>query len=189
VASNRCFVVEVMGRRCGYLALLAGLATGAEKVYTHEEGVRLADLQRDLEAMNEGFRHGKRLGLVLRSEGAHALYTTPFMCALFEEEGGDLFDVRQAILGHFQQGGDPSPFDRILATRFADECVSFLVEEAKSGGTAATFIGVREGQVGFTPVENLPRVMDMENERPKDEWWRALTPIADLLAQPGPDSR
>ena len=49
------------------------------------------------------------------------------MCALFEEEGGDLFDVRQAILGHLQEGGDPSPFDRILATRLADECVSFLV--------------------------------------------------------------
>jgi 6-phosphofructokinase 1 len=186
VASNRCFVVEVMGRRCGYLALLAGLATGAERVYTHEEGVRLADLQRDLEAMAEGFRHGKRLGLVVRAEGAHSLYTTPFMCALFEEEGGDLFDVRQAILGHLQQGGDPSPFDRILATRLADECVGFLVGEAESAGTAATFVGVREGQVGVTPIESLPRVMDMENERPKDQWWRTLTPIADLLAQPGP---
>ena len=46
VASQRCFVVEVMGRRCGYLALLSGLATGAERVYMHEEGVTLADLQR-----------------------------------------------------------------------------------------------------------------------------------------------
>ena len=46
---------------------------------------------------------------MIRNEYANQIYTTPFMCALFEEEGGDLFDVRQAILGHLQQGGDPSP--------------------------------------------------------------------------------
>ena len=54
VASQRCFVVEVMGRRCGYLALMGGLATGAEKVYMHEDGVTLADLQRDLDALRDG---------------------------------------------------------------------------------------------------------------------------------------
>ena len=54
--------------------------------------------------------------------------------------------------------------------------------------SAAAFFGVREGQVGFTPIESLPKVMDMENQRPKDQWWRTLTPIADLLAQPGPDT-
>jgi 6-phosphofructokinase 1 len=186
VASNRCFVVEVMGRRCGYLALLGGLATGAERVYIHEEGVTLADLQRDLEAMAEGFRQGKRLGLVVRAEEANPLYTTPFMYALFEQEGGDLFDVRQAILGHLQQGGDPSPFDRILATRFADECVRFLVREAESSAPDAVFIGVQEGKVAVTAIEDLPRQMDMKNERPRDQWWRALAPIARLLAQPGP---
>jgi 6-phosphofructokinase 1 len=179
-------VVEVMGRRCGYLALLGGLATGAERVYIHEEGVTLADLQRDLEAMAEGFRQGKRLGLVVRAEEANPLYTTPFMYALFEQEGGDLFDVRQAILGHLQQGGDPSPFDRILATRFADECVRFLVREAGSSTPDAVFIGVQEGKVAVTPIEDLPRQMDMKNERPRDQWWRALAPIARLLAQPGP---
>jgi 6-phosphofructokinase 1 len=186
VASQRCFVVEVMGRRCGYLALLGGLATGAERVYIHEEGVTLADLQRDLAAMAEGFRHGKRLGLVVRAEDANPLYTTPFMYALFEQEGGDLFDVRQAILGHLQQGGDPSPYDRILATRFAAECVEYLVREAEPKAPEAAFIGVREGQVVISPIDDLPRLMDMENERPRDQWWRALAPIARLLAQPGP---
>ncbi len=52
VASNRCFVVEVMGRYCGYLALLSALATGAERVYLHEEGVRLTDLERDIEQLD-----------------------------------------------------------------------------------------------------------------------------------------
>ena len=59
VASQRCFVVEVMGRRCGYLALLSGLATGAERVYMHEDGVTLADLQRDLASLRQDFQHGQ----------------------------------------------------------------------------------------------------------------------------------
>src|SRR5690606_32655388 len=56
VASNRTFVVEVMGRYCGYLALMSGLATGAERIYLHEEGVTLADLQHDVRRLVDGFR-------------------------------------------------------------------------------------------------------------------------------------
>ncbi len=167
----------------------SGLATGAERVYLHEEGVTLADLQRDLARLVEGFRQGKRLGLVVRDEEANPLYTTPFMYALFEEEGGDLFDVRQAILGHLQQGGDPSPFDRILATRFAAECVDVPGPARRSPRPQTPlFIGVREGKVTVTPIDDLPRLMDMKNERPRDQWWRALAPIARLLAQPGPSA-
>ncbi len=186
VASQRCFVVEVMGRRCGYLALLGGLATGAEKVYMHEDGVTLDDLQRDLLSLKESFRKGKRLGLLIRNEDANPFYTTPFMCALFEQEGGELFDVRQAILGHLQQGGDPSPFDRILATRMASESVEFLIREATAGTLgAASFVGMCEGKLTFTPFDELPRLMDVENKRPKEQWWRQLAPIAQLLASPG----
>jgi len=187
VASQRCFVVEVMGRRCGYLALLSGLATGAEKVYMHEDGVTLADLQRDLQMLITGFQHGKRLGLLIRNEDANPFYTTAFMCALFEQEGGELFDVRQAILGHLQQGGDPSPFDRILATRMAAESIEYLIREAEAGPSgAAAFIGIREGKLTITPFDEMPRLMDVENHRPKEQWWRALAPIAQLLAAPGP---
>ena len=116
VASRRVFVVEVMGRDCGYLALLSGLATGAERVYLPEEGITLDDLTADVHALAEGFRSGKRLGLIIRSENADPVYTTGFITSLFEKEGGELFDARQAILGHVQEGGDPSPFDRIQAT-------------------------------------------------------------------------
>jgi 6-phosphofructokinase 1 len=176
VASQRCFVVEVMGRRCGYLALLSGLAT-------------VADLQKDLESLKDGFRHGKRLGLLIRNEDANPFYTTSFMCALFEQEGGELFDVRQAILGHLQQGGDPSPFDRILATRMAAESVAYLVEEAGRGPRGqAAFVGIREGKLSITPFDEMPRLMDLENHRPKEQWWRQLAPIAERLAAPGPGS-
>ena len=85
VATRRCFVVEVMGHWCGYLALMSGLATGAERVYINEEGVTLKDLQRDVEKLSQGFKSGKRLGLMIRNEYANSIYNTTFMCALFEE--------------------------------------------------------------------------------------------------------
>ncbi len=73
------------------------------------------------------------MGLIIRNELANEVYDTSFMAALFEEEGGDLFDVRQAILGHMQQGGDPSPFDRILATRFAAKSIDYLEQQIIKG--------------------------------------------------------
>ena len=186
VAERRCFVVEVMGQRCGYLALMSGLATGAERVYLHEEGVTLQALETDLRMLVNGFTHGKRLGLIIRSEDANAVYDTAFMCKLFEEEGGHLFDVRQSILGHLQQGGDPSPFDRIQATRLARLCVEFLVNEVGHSGHAATFIGSIEGHVEFHAFEDYPRMIDAPNRRPKSQWWLDLRSVNDALAQPAP---
>jgi 6-phosphofructokinase 1 len=127
------------------------------------------------------------VGLVIRNEAASRVYDTDFMCALFEEEGGNLFDVRKAILGHLQQGGDPSPFDRILATRMAAESVEYLIAEAKKGPSgAAAFIGIREGRLTITPFDEMPRLVDAENQRPREQWWRQLAPIAERLAAPGP---
>jgi 6-phosphofructokinase 1 len=189
VATQRCFVVEVMGHRCGYLALMSALATGAERAYLHEEGITLRDLQADLDLLTSGFEQGKRLGLVIRNEMANPIYSTPFITALFEEEGGDLFEVRQAILGHLQQGGDPSPFDRILATRLAALAVDYLAEKISVGGTDdpdAVAIGLVGGQICYTDLEEMSRLVDMEHRRPKQQWWMDLRPIAKMLAQPGP---
>jgi len=186
VASRRCFVVEVMGRYCGYLALMAGIASGAERVYLNEEGVSIADLQKDVEDLADGFRNGKRLGLMIRNEKANACYDTQFMVSLFEEEGRDLFDVRQAILGHLQQGGDPSPFDRILATRLAKRCIERLIDEAEAGTAGALAIGLNDGKIEFSELEALRRQVDSELQRPKTQWWMDLRPIARVLAQPGP---
>jgi 6-phosphofructokinase 1 len=186
VAAGRCFVVEVMGHYCGYLALMGGLATGAERVYLHEEGVSLHDLQIDLERLISSFKSGKRLGLMIRNEYVNPIYTTAFMSALFTEESRDLFDVRQAILGHLQQGGDPSPFDRIQAIRFASRCVDFLIEQASKDSNACSFIGIQAGKLEFHNMEDFPRMVDMQYQRPKEQWWLDLRPIAKLLAQPGP---
>jgi 6-phosphofructokinase 1 len=185
-SDRRCFVVEVMGRDCGYLALMSGLATGAERVYLPEEGVTLRDLEGDLANLIAGFRGGKRLGLLIRNERASPVYTTSFMGALFEEEGGNLFDVRQAILGHLQQGGDPSPFDRIQATRLAARCIEFLIEQAGKSSPQASFIGLQAGQLQISNLEDLPRMVDEASQRPKVQWWMDVRSIGRELAQPGP---
>jgi 6-phosphofructokinase 1 len=186
VASRRCFVVETMGRYCGYLALMGGLATGAERVYIHEEGTTLKDLQDDVDHLVTGFREGKRLGLMIRNESAHPVYTTDFMVRLFEVEGKELFDVRQAILGHLQQGGNPSPFDRIQGTRLAVQSIDFLVERLESGDHQHAFIGLEGGKIQFTGMEDYTRLEDWDYGRPKKQWWMDLRPIARVLAQPGP---
>lgn len=186
VAQHRVFIVEVMGRECGYLAFMSGLATGAEQVYLSEEGISLRDLQVDLEKLINGVKRGKRLGLMIRNELAHPVYTTEFMRALFEVEGGEFFDVRQAILGHQQQGGNPSPFDRILATRLATRCIDFLIDKGLRNSTESAFIGLHGKELVFHPLEDFLRLSDESHQRPIEQWWLGLRPILNTLAQPGP---
>ncbi len=186
VATRRCFVVEVMGHYCGYLALMGGMATGAERVYLHEEGIKLRDLQEDVEKLLEGFQAGKRLGLMIRNEKANRVYDTAFICSLFEEEGGDVFDVRPAILGHLQQGGDPSPFDRIQATRLANMCLEYLIDQCGKKEHNSAFIGMQNGKIQFHDMRDFDRMIDAEYQRPKEQWWLELKGIASLLAKQAP---
>jgi 6-phosphofructokinase 1 len=186
VASKRVFIVEVMGHYCGYLALMGAMATGAERAYLHEEGVSLNDLAFDVERLNAGFRLGKRLGLLMRNELANEVYSTAFMAALFEEEGGDLYDVRQAILGHLQQGGNPSPFDRIFATRLVADCLDFMEVQITSDEFMSACVGQIGGEIKFTDFMDIPRLLDMEHARPKNQWWMDLTDIVRIMAQAVP---
>ncbi len=189
VASQRTFVVQVMGHYCGYLSLMGAMATGAERAYMHEEGVTLKDLVEDVRQLKKGFKRGKRVGLMIRNEMANEVYSTGFMSALFEEEGGDLFDVRQAILGHMQQGGDPSPFDRILATRLAARCIDFLETQIGGDEPESACIGQVQGEILLTDLRDLPRRMDTEHSRPKKQWWLDLRRVAGVLAQPAPHKK
>jgi 6-phosphofructokinase 1 len=183
VASRRCFVVEVMGRDSGYLALLGGLATGAEKAYVPEFDITLEELQGDVSNLITGFKAGKRLGLMIRNERAGGRYDSSFMTTLFEQEGGDLFDVRQAILGHIQQGGNPSPFDRIQATRLASECIQFLLTEVDNPVPAAAMVGLKGGEIEFTSIYDFPRLVEPGFQRAKEQWWLRLLPIVETMDQ------
>ena len=188
VATRRCFVVEVMGHWCGYLALMGALATGAEQFYLPEEGITLQRLQEDVTMLKRGFNLGKRLGLVIRNEDANPIYSTNFICSLFEEEGKDVFDVRPAILGHLQQGGDPSPFDRIQATRLARLCLQNLIEQCTKNDTSACFIGLQNGKFIFHDMRDFDRMADLKLQRPREQWWLELRAIANIMAKLAPEA-
>ncbi len=183
VASKRVFVVEVMGRYCGYLATMSGLATGAERVYLHENGLTLQDLQDDVNMFKKAFNEGKRMGLVLKSEYANKIYTTPFISALYEEDGGGIFDVRQSILGHVQQGGNPSPYDRAIATKLAAKSIDFIVKKASKGKHDAVSIGLHGGQIDYRKIEDLGRLVDLRYLRPKEQWWTKLEKLVNLFGR------
>ncbi|MCP4218860.1 MAG: 6-phosphofructokinase [bacterium] len=189
VATRRCFVVEVMGRYCGYLALMSGLAGGAERVYLPEEPVTLDNLNDDLHRLQEEFRKTKRrLALIIRNEKASKSYDTAFMTALFDEEGkrNKDFDARQAILGHLQQGGKPSAFDRILAAQMAESCINFLVEKVNKKEASHAFIGTRGAEMKITPMGDFPRMIDTEEQQrvvSKEQWWWKLNEITHLLSR------
>ncbi len=188
VASHRVYVVEVMGRDSGYLAMMSGLATGAERVYLPEDGITLADLERDVADLRSGFQGGKRLGLVIRNEKADPYYTTSFLATLFEKEGGRLFDVRQTILGHTQQGGSPTPYDRIQATRLAARAQWRLIEQASTGSASLLGIGRLHGKITFTDLASLPDLVEAGVHRPRVEEWLALKDIARLMAVYAPEA-
>ncbi len=188
VATQRVFVVEVMGRDCGYLALMSGMATGAERVYLPEEGVTLAELETDLQRLIQGFRQGKRLGLIIRNETANPVYTTSVISAILQAESSGLYDVRYAILGHLQQGGDPSPFDRILATRLAADAMTHLMHLAARGDKHTYFAGLQQDEVRFHNLAHWPEVIHESRLRPQEQWWMDVRPVASIMAQPGPPS-
>jgi 6-phosphofructokinase 1 len=184
VATRRCFVVEVKGHDSGYLALMSGLASGAERVYLPEEGITLDDLTADVRALADGFRAGKRIGLVVRSAYADHVYSTGFIRSLFEKEGGGLWDAREAILGHVQEGGNPSPYDRTQATRLTARCIDYLAEQLEAGSTASAMVGFQSGRLQFTDLTSYPMLVRHDVQRPVEQRWltqRRLTRIMDPL--------
>ena len=133
VASLRCFVVEVMGSGSWLPGPDERAGDRRRTVYLPEEGITLDDLTAYVQALTEGFRSGRRLGLVIRSENADPVYTTGFLTSLFEKEGGDLFDAREAILGHIQEGAGIPARSTASATRLTACCIDFLSDQLESG--------------------------------------------------------
>ena len=193
-ASRRCFVVETMGRKCGYLALMSGLTTGAEQVYLYEDGVTLSQLAKDTRKMIRSFDSGRQLYLVVRNEDASEYYSADVMGNIFEEEGGHLFDVRSVILGHAQQGGNPVPFDRTLAVRLVSAAMNKLQQQLDDGRHGSYHVGMIDGKIQSRPAAHMPELIDMEDRLPYDPWYLPLKEVlyvvsdqeADLTLDPLP---
>ncbi|XP_033193156.2 ATP-dependent 6-phosphofructokinase isoform X4 [Bombus vancouverensis nearcticus] len=191
---RRVFIIETMGGYCGYLATVAGLAGGADAAYIFEEKFNIKDLNQDVIAMAAKMSEGVQRGLILRNENANLNYNTDFMQRLFSEEGKGLFSCRMNIIGHMQQGGSPTPFDRNLGTKMGSKAVEWFSEQLKKysndgskvtamDADSAVMIGIVRRQYRFTPFTELIEVTDFEHRIPTYQWWMKLRPLLKVLAK------
>jgi 6-phosphofructokinase 1 len=153
---QRAFLIEVMGRDCGYLALHSAVAGGAEAVLLPEAGMPLEELAR---TMVEAYVRGKSHCIVIVAEGFKP-DTQEIVRYLAERQDELGFGVRLTVLGHVQRGGRPSAFDRLLATRLGCAAACALAE-----GNSGNVAGLIGNNVTLTPLEQAianPPEMDME---------------------------
>ena len=195
---RRVFVIETQGGRSGYLATMAGLAIGALAVYIPEEGINIHMIARDIEFLRENFRNDQgssRAGkIILRNEKASDTYSTQFIADMIKEEARGRFESRAAVPGHYQQGGKPSPMDRIRALRMAFKCMAFLEErfthrpkdEIMKDEMSACVIGIQGSEVVFSPMGGPDGLeakgTDWKDRRPKDEFWLGMKSTVDILS-------
>jgi 6-phosphofructokinase 1 len=125
---RRVFLVETMGAYCGYLAQMAGLASAADASYIFEDPFTVNDFINDVRNMKNKMLGEMKQGILIRNEMANMNYTSDFMYKLLREEGKDVFDARVNILGHWQQGGTPSVFDRNLGLKFGYLSINYFIE-------------------------------------------------------------
>lgn len=191
---RRVFCIETMGGYCGYLATLAGLAGGADAAYIFEEKYSIKDLQQDVYHMASKMAEGVQRGLILRNEKASENYNTDFIHRLYSEEGKGLFSCRMNILGHMQQGGSPTPFDRNMGTKMAAKCVDWFIGQFKQNTQpdgsikcdspdSACLLGIVRRQYRFTPLADLIAETNFEQRIPKTQWWLKLRPLLRILAK------
>lgn len=191
---RRVFVVETQGGKSGYVATLAGLCVGALCVYTPEEGINIHMLHRDIEYLRQEFlkdRGQNRAGkLILRNEHASSTYTTEMIASMIREEAKGRFESRSEIAGHIQQGGTPSPMDRVRAVRLAVRCIQHLEsfagrsrEDIMKDKNSAAVIGIQGVSVVITDMEHLvAHETDWVARRPKNEFWVGLRDTIDMLS-------
>ncbi|KAM6177324.1 ATP-dependent 6-phosphofructokinase, platelet type isoform 2-T2 [Erethizon dorsatum] len=189
---RRVFIIETMGGYCGYLANMGGLAAGADAAYIFEEPFDIRDLQSNVEHLTEKMKTTIQRGLVLRNESCSENYTTDFIYQLYSEEGKGVFDCRKNVLGHMQQGGAPSPFDRNFGTKISARAMEWITAKLKeSQGRGKKFVtddsicllGIRKRNLLFQPVTELKKETDFEHRIPKEQWWLKLRPLMKILAK------
>uniref|UniRef100_UPI003AAA9961 phosphofructokinase, muscle a isoform X6 n=1 Tax=Centroberyx gerrardi TaxID=166262 RepID=UPI003AAA9961 len=190
---RRVFIIETMGGYCGYLATMAGMAAGADAAYIYEEKFSIRDLEANVEHLVEKMKTTVKRGLILRNENCNANYTTDFIFNLYSEEGKGIFDCRKNVLGHMQQGGTPTPFDRNFGTKMGAKSVLWLTEKLKecyrhgrifaNTPDSACVLGMRKRALTFQPLADLKEETDFEHRIPKTQWWIKIRPIMKILAK------
>lgn len=160
---NRLFIVEVMGRDAGHIALNSGIGAGAEEILIPEENRGLDQM---LESLKRSEKSGKSSSIVVVAEGDKTGENV-FEIAKYIETNLPYYEVRVSVLGHMQRGGAPTCFDRVLASRMGVHAVEKLIE-----GESNVMVGVIDDKMVLTPLEkaikgkseindNLLRVSDI----------------------------
>uniref|UniRef100_A0A8C1V4V1 6-phosphofructokinase type C n=1 Tax=Cyprinus carpio TaxID=7962 RepID=A0A8C1V4V1_CYPCA len=148
-------------------------------------------LQSNVEHLTEKMKTSIQRGLVLRNENSNENYTTDFIYQLYSEEGKGVFDCRKNVLGHMQQGGAPSPFDRNFGTKIAAKAMQWISKKLnesyrkgmKDNKDSACLLGMRRRALVFQPVVQLRDETDFVHRIPKEQWWLKLRPLMKILAK------
>jgi len=161
---QRCFLVEVMGRNCGYLALVGGIIAGAEVTVIPEKPITVEDVAA---AVEKAYVRGKTHAIIVVAEGA-----TPKTqeIADYLRQGTAGFEVRVTVLGHVQRGGSPTAFDRLLATRMGIRAAQALA--AGEFGKMVGLVGNKVELIDLEKVASETKKLDL-----------ALYDLADMLAR------
>jgi len=143
---HRAFIVEVMGRDCGYLALMTGITGGAEYIIIPEFETDAEDV---VNAIRTAYKLGKAHALIVAAEGAK--YNAHGLNQYFSEHHEELgFDLRITTLGYVQRGGSPGAFDRLLATRLGAAATEYIAR-----GKFGVLAGLNKGQITPTPLAEV----------------------------------
>lgn len=149
---GRIFIIEVMGRRCGEIALAAGVAGGAESILVPEVA---SDFEKLIEKTNQGTLRGKRHSIIIVAEG---VYPVMELAAKIQERTGR--DTRVSILGHTQRGGTPTAVDRILASCMGRTAVECIVEGSRNVMAAGQWDKIHK--IPLEEIINSRRMPDLD---------------------------
>jgi 6-phosphofructokinase 1 len=163
-AHDRLFIVEVMGRDAGYIALHSGISTGAEHILIPEKKTKVADL---IASFQEKEKRRKLVNIIVIAEGDD-FGGADVLAKLLSKEIPTL-DLRVCILGHIQRGGAPSCFDRVIASRMGYHAVECLLEERFN-----VFIGIVNNKICYTPINEAVK----KKQRISDEWMKIVKILA-----------
>jgi 6-phosphofructokinase 1 len=159
-AHDRLFIIEVMGRDAGYIALHSGIATGAENILIPERKTIIADI---VKALEEKERRHKLVNLIVVAEGDE--FGGANEVAKIIQERLPQQEVRVCILGHIQRGGSPSCSDRLIASRMGYHAVECLLE-----GRHNVFVGIVNGKMNYTPLNEAVK----KKQRISEEWMKVV---------------
>lgn len=148
----RAFVIEVMGRNSGYLASISAIATGAEYALVPEREYDLAEICQQLRGR---FDEGRDNAIIILAEGAG--HGQEIADSIKDAIG---FEVRVTVLGHYQRGGAPTVFDRLLASRFGKKAIELMVS-----GVSGVMVGLSCNSMVAAPLEDVIK----GEKRPQDE--------------------